>query len=56
MLGTIPPFPITSSWRGAYLRKFVFMAWYLVRHNEKFTFTFTFIVILLSEVVIARSF
>jgi len=32
----------TSSWRGAQSRTgYVFMTWYLVKHRDNFTFTFT---------------
>jgi hypothetical protein len=46
MSGAIPPFPDTPSLRGASLSKgYFFMTWYLVKHRDKFTFTFTFAII-----------
>jgi hypothetical protein len=37
MNGAIPPFPHTSSWRGAWSSiEYVFMAWYLVKHRDSF--------------------
>jgi len=39
MRGVIPPLPYMSSCRGAYLSmRYIFMAWYLVKHRESFTF------------------
>jgi hypothetical protein len=46
MLGAIPPLLHTSSWRGAYLSVgYVYMAWYLVKPRDNFTFNFTYEVI-----------
>jgi len=42
MCGAIPQLPHTSSGCGAYLSTgYVFLAWYLVKHRDMFTFSFS---------------
>jgi len=41
MRGPIPPFSHTSSRCSAYLStEYIFIAWYLVKHRDNFTFIF----------------